>query len=393
MIITGYNPLTDHLEKTNLAQDYAAGVTSIITRDTNNFANGDRIMLGEMGRERTEIATINAAISSDGITLGVVATKYPHSTDDPVYQLKYDQIEFFRSTTTVGGTYTILSGGTVNVDVDNADKETRFNDTGGLSSYFYKIKYYNSVTATESDFSDPIAATGYTRGQVGAIVNDFLTEVNDLEQKYMTVPEIISLMNEVNDDLTTQSRRPYRFQKTSAVLDIVASNDRVELPSDIWKFDRIMYNYTYANDNRKDLIRVVTMQEIEYLKYDQTAATDDNLQYVAIDDTTSELVLYPVPNTSQSDVFQIYYWSTMPTYDSLGDAIATPTPRIYKLFLMSRFYRNRAVKEQQFLTISDRFSQEYGTEIVKLQRINKLDIGTPPGMRPDLNRSRGLRKY
>lgn len=390
MIVTAYNPSTENLEKSSLSQAYAAGVTSIVVRNNDSFATNDRILIGEMGREGSEIVTVSA-VNADKITMTVGATKFPHSADDPVYQLRYDQIKFYRSTTVVDGAYTILA--TVGVDVDNSEKETRYNDTTGLSSYFYKITYYHSITGVESELSDPIPATGYTRQQVGAVVNDFLTEVDDLQQKYMTVPEIVSLMNEVNDDLGSQSRRPYRFQKTSSLLSIIASNDRVALPTTMQKFDRINYNYNFLGENRKDDIRLITMTEMEYLKYDQTAVADNNLQYLAIDETTNELVLFPTPATSQTSVFKIFFWQKFPVIDSLGDTILPPSPRIYKLLLLSRFYRRRAVKEQQFLSISDRYSQDYSTEVVKLQRYNKLDIGTPPGMRPGTGTARGLRKY
>jgi hypothetical protein len=66
----------------------------------------------------------------------------------------------------------------------------------------------------------------------------------------MTVSEAIDLMNEVNNDIISQSRRPYRFLKTSQLLNVTANNPRVLLPSNLVKFDRLLF--TNAFDQRND---------------------------------------------------------------------------------------------------------------------------------------------
>lgn len=391
MIITAYNPSTDNLEKTYLASAYPAGTTSILVRNNQGFANTNLIMIGEMGREKTEIVAITGAVTlGTAITIG--ATKYPHSADDPVYLLKYDQIKFYRSTTGSGGSYSILA--TVAMDVDNAERATLYDDVAGLTTYYYKVTFYNSVGAIESGFSDPMAGTGYSRLQIGSLVNEFLTEVDDLQQNYITVPQVLGLLNECNDDLSTQSRRPYRFLRTSVPLDITAATSRITLPiSNILKVDRLKYTYNLLGTNRTDNIDLISIQEMEYLKYDNLMLTSDEMFKAAIDETTNELVLYPTPTTTQLASLRLYYWKNFTTIDSLGDTLETPTPRIYKLFLMGRFFRKRAVKEDAFLKQSDRYINDYNAEIVKMQRANKLDIGTPTGFKPDTRNSRGLRKY
>jgi len=390
MILRAYNPSTDNLEKSYLTQDYAAGVTAIKVRNNDSFAQDDRIMIGEMGRERTEIVTIGAAVTA-GEDLTVGATLFPHSADDPVYVLKYDQVKFYRSTTTIDGSYGALA--TVALDVDNADDETHYDDTTGLSSYYYKVSYYHSIAGTESSLSDPMPGSGYTRDQLGSIANEFLTEVADLQQKYMTIPEIISLCNEVNDDLTSQSRKPYRFQHTSSTLSIAATTETVDLPADLLKFDYVRYNYNFTGTNRKDRIRVISMAQMDYLRYDQNALTDNDTLFIAIDDTTNKLVLYPIPTDAQSNVLQVFYWKKITDFDSLGDAILTPTPRVYKLFLLYKFYLARSVKENAFLAQAQEYKGDYGSEVVKLQRMNKLNVGSPTGFQPDTLTAKGLNKY
>ncbi|HET8708932.1 MAG TPA: hypothetical protein VFL85_01485 [Candidatus Saccharimonadales bacterium] len=385
MIVTAFNPSLDNLQKSYLSNSYAAGATSLVVRDANGFAANDFILLGDMGNEKSEVVQVSA-VNADKITLTISATKFPHSSDDPVYVLKYNQIKFYRSTTTIDGSYTEQAAVDISVDAP----ETNYDDATGLSSYFYKISYYNSETTVESSFSDPIPGSGYTRKQVGAILNDFFTEVGDREQTYMSVPQALSVMNEVNDDLTSQSSKPYRFLRASTTLTITANEDRIALPDDVLAFDRATYNAVDGITNRTDIINVVDIEEMEYIKYDNSAATSDALDSIALDETTNELVLYPTPKTTQADKITLYYWKKFSDFDSLGDTIETPTPRIYKLFLAGRFYRNRGLHDQSFLPLSDRYASDYNSEVVKLQRLNRVDKGTSRGMRPDVRRSRGL---
>lgn len=389
MILNAYNPSTENLEKSYLSNSYPVGATSLVVRNNDRFIATKRILLGVMGSEKAEIVTVSA-VNADKITLTVGATKFPHSADDPVTLLKYDQVKFYRSTTTIDGSYSLLT--TVDVDVDNADDKTYYDDTTGLTSYFYKVSYYDSVGAIESSLSDAIPGSGYTRKQVGYIINDFLTEVGDLDQNYMNVPQSLSVLNECNDDLTSQSSKPYRGLKTSANLSIEGGNDRVALPMTLLALQRVRYNFIEGATNVTDTIRFLDIEEMEYLKHDNTALDSDTLEALAIDETTNELVLYPTPATDQADRLTLYFWKTFSDFDSLGDQIELPTPRIYKLFLSARFYRKRALHDESFLPLSDRYASDYSTEVVKLQRLNRLDKGSPRGMRPDVRVARGLRK-
>ena len=384
------NPSTDKLEKSYLANAYSTGATSLEVRNNDRFQNNQKIMIGEMGNERTEIVTITGSgVNANGTTLATSATLFPHNSDDPVYALKYDQVKFYRSTTGIDGSYSSLA--TVNVDVDNANTQTMYDDLAGLSSYYYKVSFYSTFDSTESDLSDPIAGSGYPAGTAGALVNEFFSEVGDTQQQTMTVDDVLALMNEVNDDLTSQSRRPYRFLKTSALLNVTANNARVSLPTTLLKFDRLAFTNTWLQ--RTDDYRRISMEEMEYIKYDNTFYPDDNLLYVAIDETTNELVMFPTPATSSTGSIKIFFWKKFTRLTSMASAVETPNTRIYKMFLLGRYWRKRAIKEQSYLTLSDRFMQDYNTEVVKLQRMNRLDMGTPMSFKPDTRTSGGMRRF
>ena len=383
------NPSTDKLEKSDLANAYSAAVTAIQVRNNDRFQNNQKILLGEMGNERTEMVTIGASgVNANGTDLTVSSTLFPHNSDDPVYAIKYDQVKFYRSTTGIDGSYNPLA--TVNVDVDNANMQTMYDDLAGLSSYYYKVSFYSTFDSTESDLSDPIAGSGYPVGTAGALVNEFFSEVGDTQQQIMTVDEVLALMNEVNDDLTSQSRRPYRFLKTSALLNVTANNNRIALPTTLLKFDRLAFTNAWLQ--RTDDYRRISMEEMEYINYDNTFYPDDNLMYVSIDETTNELVMFPKPYTSSTGSIKIYFWKKFSRITSMASAVETPNTRIYKMFLLARYWRKRAIKEQSYLNLSDRFMSDYNTEIVKLQRMNRLDMGTPMSFKPDTRTSGGMRR-
>jgi len=391
MKISINNPATDNLEMSYLAAAYQPAVTAIKIRNNEKFVNGRKIMIGFPGFERTEVVTINGAVTA-GQNLTITATKFAHDADDPVFALKWDQMKLYRSTTGIEGSYTQL-GSTFDIDFDNKSLLTIYDDTAGLTSYYYKASYWDSVASLESDLTDPIAGSGYPIESVGRLINDFFESVNDTTQQNMSVNEAIAVLNEVNSDLITQSRRPYRFLRASALLDIETDNNRVEVPDDFWKLDRISYNYDDGIEDRTDLYRVITMTEMEYTAYNNLADRSDGLLYLAYDDTEDNIVMFPTPVTSQVGRIRLYYYKKFDEIKSMGQTIETPNNRIYKMYLSGRYFRKRATKEPSFIGISDRYMNDYTSEVVKLQRANRIDVGSPTGFRPDTGHSRGLRRH
>lgn len=390
MKITVNNPSLDGLEMTYLALSYQAGATSIQVRNNQNFADTNKILIGHMGNEKAEVVSVSGTVTP-GQTLGVTATLFAHNADDPVYRLKYDKIRFYRSTTGIDGVYNLLS--TEDIDVDNSNLSTTYDDVNGLSSYYYKISYYDSVGDVESELSDPIPGSGYERNMVGNVINQFFEEVGDTTQQHMSVTEALGIMNEVNDDLMTASRRPFMWLRKRTTLSTVAGNNRIALPEDTYKIDRISYTLDDGITNRTDNYRIIDMNEMEYINWDNTYGPTDDLLYFAIDEATRELVMYPTPKTTQSDVITIYYYAYPTHITSMSQKLQTPNSRVYKLYLLGKFYRKRSVKESSFAGISDRYMNEYTGELVKMQRSNRIDVGSPTGMRPDTRHSRGLRRY
>lgn len=387
MVITAFNPATEELEKTYLANSTAAGVTTFLVKNNDRFAQNDRIMAGEMGREKTEVISVGGAVV-DGTSLTVSATVFTHEADDPIYQLRFDQVKFYRSTTGISGSYSVIA--TVDMDVDNAELITAYDDTTGLATYYYKVSYYNSISTLESAQSDAFLGAGYPRGSAGFLIDELMTEFKDYNELIVKRRELLGWLNEVNDDLMTRSRKPYDFLRTRTVLTRTANTSYVDWPTDsggnqiMWKFDRLDYNFTdSATTPVTDItytLRVISTEEFRNTYVDNTISSttvNDQTAIMSIDTAMKRFRFWPPFKTTSAAAMYLYYWKYFNEINSEGDILETPNPRIYKLYCLHKFFRLKGTTDASFLQISDRYLQDYNTEVAKLQRANSRDAGTP----------------
>lgn len=385
MLLTLLNPETADLEKSYLNASYSAGINSIMVKNSDRFAADDRIMIGEMGQEKTEVVTVSA-VASDGQTLTIGATEFSHEADTPVYKLRFDQARFYRSTTTSTGTYTLLA--TVNLDVDNANLSTLYDDDQGQTTYYYKMTVYHSISTLESAFSDPIGGAGWRRDQVGNIIDEILQEVSDTNEQHITRNELLGYFNDVNDDLQGSAARPFDFLRTRTALTRTAGTNYIDFPVDsngretMWKFDRMDYNYT---DSTTDTDMTYTLHVVPEEKFrntyqDNTISTtseDDAIQVISLDTAMNRFRFAPRALTTAANAFYLYYWKYFTQIDSEGDIIETPTAKIYKLYCKAMYYTKRSTVEFSHANTADRFMQQYEMEKRKLQMANRRDVGTP----------------
>lgn len=389
MIITGFNPSTEGLEKTFISRAVGAGVTSLPVKNTDNFTATAKILAGEMGREHSEILTISS-VTDTAIALSA-GSSFSHSADDPVYELRYDKIKFYRSTTGVSGNYVEIAE--VDIDVDNSDLTTKYDDTTGLSTYHYKISYYNSVTTQESELSDPIAGTGYDRGTLGRAIDEFLREVKDEEQQFVTRQTLIDWANECNDDLLTRTEKPFDFLYTRLVRARTASQNYIDYPDGVWKFDRIDHEFNDGVTNETYTLRYFPPEKFRTFYSNNNANESDQTKHYTLDDAVDRVRIGPTPKTTDSDAFYFYYWKTFTELDSEGDEFETPTPDIYKKYWRWRFYDLKSKTDSSLTGQVDRQLADYEQAIRRLQHTNQKDGGSPKGFGAPQTGVTGFRRY
>lgn len=160
MLIRARNLLDQQANYTFLSNGEAASGTVLRVKNINSFAASWAVQIGKTGEETTEILKLGTAAPS-GTALNTVGTlKYSHPADTPIYAIKYDQFIFKVSTSGTSGTASAISNGTINITADS--DYTVFDHTTGLSTYAYKVSYYNSVLADESTDSDWITPSGFS---------------------------------------------------------------------------------------------------------------------------------------------------------------------------------------------------------------------------------------
>ncbi len=390
MIYRVFNPETDDLEKTYLTAAVSAGVTSLAVVNNDRFASNQRILVGEMGGEKSEVVTCSG-VSGD-TTLAVGTTAFSHDGNAPVHVLRFDQAKIYRSTDG-GSTYSLLT--TVDLDVDNAGLFTDYDDTTGLSTYYYKNTLYHSVSTLESAFSDPIKGSGYTRKQVGYIIDEVLQEVGDQAEQFVSRSELLGYFNDVNDDLQTYAARPFDFLHTRTTLTRTAGTNYVDFPTDsngdqtMWKFNRMDHNLldtsTDPDTDKTYTLKVVDPEYFRNKYQDNTISSsteDDKTAVMTLDTAVNRFRFYPPAKTTQAGAFYLYFWKLFDRIDSEGDEIETLSPRIYKLYLKAMYYKKRAANEPNYNQMGDRLMADYGVERSRYTSHNRKDVGTPRGFRP-----------
>lgn len=382
MIISAYNPETTELEKTYLSTSVEVDDTQLPVKNNEKFAADDKVLVGEMGGERSEIRTVSS-VNANKLQITVDALDFDHDSDVPIYKLDYDQIRFYRRTS-LGATPTLLT--TIDIDVDNADKITRYDDPTATVAYYYQTAFYDSVADEESDLSDPVQASGYNRKTIGSVIDGVVRRVRDTGYNVLSFNEYVDIANEVGDDLITQAQRPYTFLKKSIKLDITADQNYVDIPTDVpdfWKYDyvEIDQNPTGADHNYKELTPL--SREKWDQKYNNSAlAKRDGVTDVAFDDETRRLYIYPTPINTRTDAVVLHYYKYFDELKTAGDLVETPNPTLYRYKLLAEFYSAKSEVDKQWAYLAEKYENKYGNEVVKMQRVNRLDVGTPRSFRP-----------
>lgn len=401
MLIPVFNPDTTDLEKSYLSNSYSVGAVLINVKNSDRYAANDRIMIGEMGVEGTEVVTVSGLVG-DGNGLNIGATVFSHSADDPVYRLRFDQVKFYRSTTTATGTFTVVS--TQNLDVDNATLETYYDDSAGLASYYYKFTFYHSLALVESAFSDVIGGSGWRREQVGNIIDEILQEVGDPNEIHMTRQEVMGYLNDVNDDLQVDVAKPYDFLHARRVIAQAANSNTIDWPTDangkqiMWAFDYLDYNFldstTTPVTNITYTLKTIPEPEFRNIYQDNTISSttvSDKPSVVCLDSSVKRF-RFDVPFATTAGTLYLHYWKCFDVITTEGQVIETPTPKIYKLYVKEMFYSKRAIADLTLQSKAQEYEQKYLREKSKYKGLDRKDKGSPRGFRPDTTRTKQFRR-
>jgi hypothetical protein len=375
MRIFARNPSLTDIEKTFLSDSTLVGATALLVKNTNNFVNGHRILIGAMSRERSELRTIGGAPTATGLTIN--AAVFPHDTDDPVYALLYDQVRIYRSTAGETGTFTLLT--TIDIDVDNADGRTWYEDPNSTSSYWYKVSFYSSISAEETDQSAAVQSTGYSRDQIGSVILEVAKKVRDPDFIEMDPEEYIASANDTSTDLTTQAKRPFRFLKRNTPLNIGANSSTIDFPALFWKI-----NFIEINDTSSAVTRVYRPKKVSTTQALANLASNtlgsDSVDGIAIDDEANQIIVYPKSLLARTGAVFFHDYKLFDDFTSFSSRIEGPTRLAYKLAMYRDYYLMKADSNNKYLAKATNYDNMYKVEVAKLQREKNIDAGGPQSM-------------
>ena len=233
------NPELSEQKRTYLTVAYTTGTTLTVASST-GFANNDLVVIGVVGRELTDLT----ATPPSDTTMTVTALKYDHPKDSPVSLSHWDQYNLDYRTSSSGTWTTLVSLANLEWDTDY----TEYKHSAGLSTYEYRVRYYNTQTVGYSDYSDTITGAGWDREAAGHMIENVRKMTNDPEGQLVEDEMIFRFFNEAQDKVRAVLKRPYFLLtevdgSTSSSYRTVASKKNYDLPPNFDRMESLRYRY------------------------------------------------------------------------------------------------------------------------------------------------------
>lgn len=294
------HPNLEDSEVTWLTQQAFAAAAAITVQANDSFAASQYVVIGKPGEERSEIRKVSTVTGNSLINFVGDVLKYDHPSNDPVTFIKYNQIKVFAATSQ-NGTYTQITGSPFAIDIEN--DFTNVINASETAGTWYKITYYNSTSALESDQSDPIPATGPDKNSVRKMIervrkNTKIGPGDDVASD----DEIVQMFNDFQDGI--QERKDWRASEKEATLTI-DGNGNYALPEDVLKIRRLTANVS----NRNYFPRPVTIEDYDDWDYNPDVTAGQPTHYAIWGDT---LYLRPKPSGINPTVTIRYFSSLTP---------------------------------------------------------------------------------
>lgn len=268
---------------TFLTAAVSAGGTTLTVRDNAGFSNssgGDLVLIGNFGDERSEIKVINGAVTA-GTSLTTTAMTFDHPINTPVRKILFDKIEVYGNSTATSAGSSARTNSPVTIDASSL--YTEFVVVDGNEAAFYGVRPIRSVATTyNGSYSDFIAATGFTSGTVGFIIDQaFKATTTDIAQtgkysKQWAYDQIFLGEQEVSKELKKWSwLQQFEYDAGNVTLGV----NHFTLPTDLADRNtpKQIQGLRIGTGNN---LSYMTKSEYEYL-YQNAATTTVGTTYIA----------------------------------------------------------------------------------------------------------------
>lgn len=252
------SPLLTGKEKSYLTANASAGDSTVTIADYAQVTTGKYVLIGDLGQEGSEVIRIHtstAPTSAGVVTLNSVLI-YPHSMNDPIVVIDFNQVEFSRATTTTGSK-SILS----TTDIEADDLFTVYNDTTNSTGYGF-VRYKNSATTTYSSYSGPLPYSGMARNSVRYMKDRGLALAGEQISSLISEDFLLQELNNWQDDITRQ--KDWDFELESATDTVVAGQKTYSFPTSPYAFKYQDTDRSILQIRLKNLRRLSKLDKREY---------------------------------------------------------------------------------------------------------------------------------
>lgn len=177
------HPKIGHYARTQLRAASTAADTAFSFYDNNGFADNDWLIIGEIGRAKTEEVDVNGAVTRGSDITLTNTTKFDHEIDDPVNRIQERAITIYGAATDGGAGTIIESVDAIASPIANGvqiqwDKPyTEYTLISSDTSYaFYYVVFTDGTTTSSA--SDYVASTGLGANTVYELIRKALSRTN-----------------------------------------------------------------------------------------------------------------------------------------------------------------------------------------------------------------------
>lgn len=312
----------------------------LLVQNASEFSVNDFVVVGNSTEELSEIRKISI-ISGKTITLSANLNN-THSENTKITIIKYDQVKFYKADS-FDGTYNLVSTKDISID----ERWTLYDESGALSTDYFKIRYYNSQTTDLSVFSDAITSGGFPDYALISIQDAFLEEAQDTKQKKYSRAAISRWVNDCkNDAFNKLAETNEKYNQGYQEISLVDGTAEYPLEEDFKKEQMVQVSYDGTQYER------ARKQELEN--------TDPNREYLEKEPRwyfrNYKIGIRPTPTTSNG---KIKLWYEAHPVDLKNDSDELPRPLNRYMDMVFNYLWYRALRQDKKFSEARIYLSEY----------------------------------
>ena len=347
-----------------------------------SFAADDLIVVGEPTEELTEGKQVSSVSSTTTINLSS-ALNFSHAKGTSVYKVVWNFVSIERKTSAAGTFAEITQSG---IQWDSKTNETIYYDRDATNAYQYRFRFYNSVTATYSEYSGTVTGAIPTRSSVQFMVDMARKIGGDPERKIVSDDELIRVFNRGQDIIYSHNQKYWflyvdTFELGSGSVAATTGAGRYSLGSlsPFGHLSGIKYRYNSGGTDTIYQMRRISEAEFDRLDSDQNT-TDDNwpqvYKLIPADSSSANGYIKVTPDIKDSSVGTFYplYYEKMSDLDTMDDMTQVPLPDLLIDYGISFIYRVKGNEKKADLYEKNLVSNRENVVPSGLSMLDKLDM-------------------